>query len=68
MSQKDHVEQLYAIYTDNNLETDILEPTKDIQISRNIMTILEKNYTDGLTTGTKINEIINKIEVLNNEI
>lgn len=68
LSQKDHVEQLYAIYTDNNLETDILEPTKDIQISRNIMTILEKNYTDGLTTGTKINEIINKIEVLNNEI
>ncbi|MCA0117256.1 hypothetical protein LB213_13305, partial [Staphylococcus epidermidis] len=64
---KDHSEQLYAIYTENNLETDILEPTNDIQISQNIMIILEKNYNDGLTTGAKINEMIQRIEVLNNE-
>lgn len=67
LSRKDHSEQLYAIYTENNLETDILEPTNDIQISRNIMTILEKNYNDELTTGAKINEMIQRIEVLNNE-
>ena len=42
LSRKDHSKQLYAIYTENNLETGILEPTNDIQISQNIMTILEK--------------------------
>lgn len=31
------------------------------------MIILEKNYNDGLTTGAKINEMIQRIEVLNNE-
>lgn len=67
LSRKDHSKQLYAIYTENNLETDILEPTNDIQISQNIMTILEKNYNNGLTTGAKINEMIQRIEVLNNE-
>lgn len=65
LSRIDHKAQLYAIYTDNDLPTDILEPTNDIQISPNIMTVLEHNYNEGLVSGAKINEIIDKIEVLN---
>lgn len=67
LSRIDYKAQLYAIYTDNDLPTDILEPTNDIQISPNIMTVLEHNYNEGLVSGAKINEIIDKIEVLNHD-
>ena len=65
LSRLDHKAQLYAIYTGNDLPTDILEPTNNTQISSNIMTVLEHNYNKGLVSGAKINEIIDKIEVLN---
>ena len=52
-------------FTGNDLPTDILEPTNNTQISSNIMTVLEHNYNKGLVSGAKINEIIDKIEVLN---
>lgn len=67
LSKVENAEQLYAIYTENDLSTEILEPTHDIQISPNIMHILEQNYNNGLVSGAKINEIIGKIEVLNHE-
>jgi len=66
LSRIDNSKQLYAIYIENGLNTEILDPTEDIQISSNIMKILEKNYSDGLVSGAKINEIIEKIEGLNN--
>src|SRR5699024_7780867 len=66
-SNPENTTELYALYTDNNLATDILKPTYDLQISPNIMTVLEKNYNDNLVSAIKINEIIEKIEVLNNE-
>ncbi|MCI2946968.1 hypothetical protein FH144_00800 [Staphylococcus caledonicus] len=66
LSRIDNSKQLYAIYIENGLNTEILDPTEDIQISSNIMNILEKNYSDGLVSGAKINEIIEKIEGLNN--
>lgn len=67
LSNVENAAELYALYIDNNLATDILKPTYDIQISSNIMIVLEKNYNDNLVSATKINEIIEKIEVLNNE-
>ena len=47
-SNPENTTELYALYTDNNLATDILKPTYDLQISPNIMTVLEKNYNDNL--------------------
>lgn len=67
LSNVDQYTKLHAIYTENNLEIDILKPTYDIQISPNIMTVLKNNYSAGLVSANKINEIIEKIEVLNNE-
>lgn len=67
LTKVENAAELYALYKDNNLATDILKPTYDIQISSNIMTVLEKNYNDNLVSAAKINEIIEKIEVLNNE-
>ncbi|WP_217972117.1 ImmA/IrrE family metallo-endopeptidase [Staphylococcus xylosus] len=67
LSNVDQYTKLHVIYTENNLEIDILKPTYDIQISPNIMTVLKNNYSAGLVSANKINEIIEKIEVLNNE-
>lgn len=67
LSNVNNVDKLNAIYIDNSLTTEILQPSNDIRISSNIMSILKHNFENGLISGAKINEIIEKIEVLNND-
>src|SRR5699024_5763877 len=67
LSKKENATELNTIYANNNLATDILTPTYDIQISTNIMTVLEKNYNANVVSPAKINEMIENIEVLNTE-
>ena len=58
-------QQLQSVYEETNLTTSVLKPTHDIKISPNIMSILQNNYENNLISSDKINEIIKKIEVLN---
>lgn len=62
-----NINNLAKIYTSENLDTAIMYPTNNTQISENIMTILQRNYSAGKVTGEKINEIIDMIERLNDE-
>lgn len=62
-----NIDNLAEIYTLENLDTSIMYPTNNTQISENIMTILQRNYRAGKVTGEKINEIIDMIERLNDE-
>ena len=45
----------------------MIYPTNDIKISANILWILQKNHQNNLIDNNKINDIIEKIEVLNSE-
>lgn len=62
-----NIDNLAEIYTLENLDTAIMYPTNNTQISENIMSILQRNYSAGKVTGEKINEIIDMIERLNDE-
>lgn len=65
LSTLEHQQQLQSIYEEANITTSVLQPTNDIKISPNIMSILQSNYQQNLITSQKINEIIHEIEVLN---
>ncbi|MEB7781277.1 ImmA/IrrE family metallo-endopeptidase [Mammaliicoccus fleurettii] len=67
LSTVEKQQKLQNIYKEVELPITILEPTYDIQISKNIMEVLQNNYENKLTLASKINEIIHKIEVLNND-
>lgn len=67
LSKPSHEEDLQTIYRENGLNSSVILPTKNTQISKNIMMILEKNYGNNLVTGEKINEIISMIEGLKHE-
>ncbi|WP_414047668.1 ImmA/IrrE family metallo-endopeptidase [Macrococcus equi] len=66
-SSLDNIEQLKSLYKSEQLDPAIMYPTHHTQISKNIMTILQQNYTAGKVSGEKINEIIAMIERLNDE-
>lgn len=58
---------LNEIYETNKIGTSVIYPTNDIKISANILWILQKNHQNNLIDNNKINDIIEKIEVLNSE-
>ncbi|WP_414055810.1 ImmA/IrrE family metallo-endopeptidase [Macrococcus equi] len=66
-SSLDNIEQLESLYKSEQLDASIMYPTHHSQISENIMTILQQNFTAGKVSGEKINEIIAMIERLNDE-
>lgn len=65
LSSLEKQQQLLAIYEQNNLSTSVIQPTNNIKISSNIMSILQKNHQQNLVDSHKLNSIIEKIEVLN---
>lgn len=58
---------LSDIYIKNELATSVIYPTDDIKISPNILSILQRNHQNNLIDNNKLNDIIEKIEVLNSE-
>lgn len=67
LSDIENRKELLTIYKNNNLSKSVLNSTNDTSISANIMEILQRNYQNNLIDVEKINEIIDKIEVLDND-
>lgn len=65
LSTWENAEKLKSMYTELSIPTDILEPTKDIRISPNIMDILQKNYKNNKLKHSAVDDIIQRIEGLN---